>query len=125
MSQEDVLTLIRLARKYPDATDSLLAAAERIGRNGAKLALVDPGAKPDTAISFPIEVFCTYKGHTYRGLLSQDRTVVVNGKKYNKPSPAAMSITNNNVNGLRWWWYRDPVTGQIRQIKDLENRGLI
>ena len=125
MSQEDVLTLIKLARKYPDAADSLLSAAERIGRNGAKSFLAVVNTRPDAAISFPVEVFSTYKRRTHRGLLYQNRTVVVDGKPFNKPSPAAMSITFNSVNGLLWWKYRDPETGQIRQIKDLERRGLI
>jgi hypothetical protein len=125
MSQGDVLTLIRLARKYPQASDALLSAAERIGSNGVTPTLVDDRGRYETEISFPIEIFCTYKGHTYRGKLSRDRTVTVNGRTYDKPSPAAMSITNNSVNGWRWWWYKDPRSGQSRQIDDLKKRGLL
>jgi hypothetical protein len=125
MSQDDVLTLIRLARKYPQVSDALLAAAERIGTNGVTPTPVVTRESYDAGIPFPLEIFCIYKGQTYRGKLSRDRTVTVNGRTFDKPSPAAMSITNNSVNGWRWWWYKDPRSGQSRQIDDLKKRGLL
>ena len=124
MTQQDVLTLVRLARRYPAAADALLSAAERIAMNGDS----QPSAPPisvDSAIAFPLDIFCTYKGHKYHGTLHRNRTVTVNGVTYDKPSPAAISITNNSVNGWAWWWYEDPSSGIIRQIKDLKDRGLI
>jgi len=125
MTQQDVLALVRLARRYPTAADALLSAAERIATNGDTRRSVPAPITVDSTIAFPLDVFCTYKGQKYHGTLHKDRTVTVNGVTYGKPSPAAMSITNNNVNGLRWWWYKDPTSGVIRQIKDLEVRGLI
>jgi hypothetical protein len=125
MSQDEVLTLIRLARKYPESADALLSAAEAIGGNGSGSALVDVQAGSDVAITFPLPVFCNYKGHRYDAMLNRDRTVIVNGTKYNKPSPAAMSITRNSVNGWIWWWYRDPASGRNRQIRGLKERNLI
>ncbi|HEU4760451.1 MAG TPA: hypothetical protein VFT91_10795, partial [Dehalococcoidia bacterium] len=75
--------------------------------------------------SFPIEVFCVYKGQRYSGKLSEGRTITVNGETYSSPSRAAMSITHNSVNGWRWWWYVDPTSGQTRQIDDLRARKLV
>jgi len=132
MSQDDVFTLIGLARKYPEATDALLAAAERIGKNGAGSTRIDARERSDAPIQFPIEVFRKYKGHTYHGMLSRSRAVILNGTEYNKPSTAAMSITKtqvnvkkNQVNGWTWWHYVDPATGKERTIDHLRQAGLI
>ncbi len=122
MSNDDVLTLVRLARRYPDSADALLSVAERIGSNGAT---TQPNLAETASVSFPLEVFCIYKGQRCEGTLNQDRSLIVSGKRYRKPSPAAMSITKNSVNGWIWWWYRDPASGQIRQIRDLKERGIL
>jgi hypothetical protein len=126
VEQEDVRTLIRYARKYPEHAEALLGIVEQ------ELNIVDSPYAPRAdetgvaSITYPIEVFhYSYGKRQHSGMLFRDRTITVNGIRYDHVSPAAMSITGNSVSGWTWWWYEDPVSGVIRRIKFLQDRGLI
>ena len=125
MSQEDVRTLVRYARKYPQYGETLLEIVEQELSNGA-----NPAPRADEtvvdALVYPIEVFHYSRGkRQHSGMLSRDRSITVNGIRYDDVSPGAMSITENSVNGWMWWWYEDPVYGEVRRIDYLRKRGLI
>ena len=125
MPQEDVRTLVRYARKYPQYSEPLLEIVEQELTNGA-----GPAPTADEtlvgALAYPVEVFHYSRGRRqHPGTLSRDRSITVNGIRYDDVSPAAMSITGNNVNGWMWWWYEDPVSGEIRRINYLRNQRLI
>ena len=48
-----------------------------------------------------------YKGADYAGVVRNGR-MVVGGKPYGFPSPAAVAVTGHNVNGWRFWRSRRP-----------------
>lgn len=50
----------------------------------------------------------TYKGKEYRAEVKGGRIVSTGGKLFNSLSAAAKSITENNVNGLRFWRAQRP-----------------
>jgi hypothetical protein len=62
-----------------------------------------------------------YKGNNYYGVV-QNATLVVNGKHYNSPSAAAVSITHNSVNGWIFWECKLPGEENWRIIKSLRSR---
>lgn len=47
-----------------------------------------------------------YKGRMYHAYLLGDHQVRLDGRSFSTPSAAAMWITDNNVNGWRWWKHR-------------------
>lgn len=59
-----------------------------------------------------------YKGNNYYGVV-QHGTLVVNGNRFNSPSAAAVSITNNSVNGWIFWECKFPGEEKWRIIKSL------
>ena len=126
MAQNDVLTLIRFARKYPEHNESLLAVVEHELNNGSGPYESHTDASAVAPIQFPIELFhYARKKRQHRGALHQDGTIIVDGVTYYDPSPAAMSITRYNVNGRTWWSYEDPASGAIRPFKYLQELGSI
>ncbi|HUL42054.1 MAG TPA: hypothetical protein VLV32_09155 [Burkholderiales bacterium] len=60
-------------------------------------------------VRFPVgtEFRANYKGQTYLGRV-EGRALVINGKKFDTPSAAAVSITRNAVNGWKFWECRLP-----------------
>jgi hypothetical protein len=60
-------------------------------------------------VTFPsgTELQRRYKGTNYLGRV-EDGCLVVDGKKYNSPSMAAVAICGHNVNGWRFWKARKP-----------------
>lgn len=48
-----------------------------------------------------------YKGQIYAGRV-EDGSLVVKGKRFDSPSPAAVSITGSPVNGWRFWECKFP-----------------
>lgn len=58
---------------------------------------------------FPVgtEFRARYKGHNHTGRV-EDGFLVVNGNRFDSPSPAAMAITGNSVNGWKFWECRRP-----------------
>jgi hypothetical protein len=48
-----------------------------------------------------------HKGKTYVGRV-EDGALVVQGQRFASPSPAAISITGNSVNGWKLWECRRP-----------------
>ncbi len=60
-------------------------------------------------VSFPhgTELRSKYKGTTYAARVDNG-ALVYNGKRYDSPSPAAMAVTGNSVNGWTFWECRIP-----------------
>lgn len=60
-------------------------------------------------VRFPVgtEFRASYKGKLYTAKV-EGGAMVLNGKKYDSPSPAAMSVTDSAVNGWRFWECRAP-----------------
>lgn len=71
-------------------------------------------------ITFPegTEFRAEYKGQTIVGRV-ESGLMVVNGKRFDSPSSAAGSITDNSVNGWTFWECRFPGDVTWRLIKSL------
>lgn len=59
-----------------------------------------------------------YKGQTFLGRV-ENGTLVLNGKLFDSPSAAAVSITGNPVNGWHFWQCRLPGQASWQMIKAL------
>ncbi len=92
--------------------------------------LNEPELKSDVAVlkqgwtskgvAFPegTEFRAEYKGQTIVGRV-ESGLMVVNGKRFDSPSSAAGSITDNSVNGWTFWECRFPGDVTWRLIKSL------
>lgn len=71
-------------------------------------------------VHFPVgtEFRAQYKGNTYYGKI-EGNSLIVNGKSYESPSSAAMSITKSSVNGWRFWECRLPGKNSWQLIDSL------
>ena len=60
-------------------------------------------------VRFPVgtEFRASYKGKLYTAKV-EGGAMMLNGKKYTSPSPAAVSVTDSAVNGWRFWECRVP-----------------
>ncbi len=71
-------------------------------------------------IRFPAgtEFRANYKGQTHLARV-EGGGIVVEGKRYDTPSSAAMAITKSNVNGWRFWEARLPGQAGWKMIESL------
>ena len=71
-------------------------------------------------IRFPAgtEFRANYKGQTHLARVEAG-AIVVEGKRYDTPSAAAMAITTGNVNGWRFWEARLPGQAGWKMIESL------
>jgi hypothetical protein len=71
-------------------------------------------------VTFPggTEFRATYKGQTYLGRVEAG-ALVLNGRRFDTPSAAAMSISGNPVNGWTFWECRSPGRTSWQLIKGL------
>jgi len=64
------------------------------------------------------ELRAHYKGQVYLARVAGG-ALLYNGERFNSPSAAAMSITNNPVNGWGFWECRLPGQGRWKSLKEL------
>lgn len=114
---------------------TLRRAAEDVTYNDVLREVLELGSKksvassPDTALSgqgdwitkgvrFPVgtEFRAIYKGQTHYGKIEAG-TLVVNGKRFDSPSAAAVAITGHPVNGWTFWECRLPGGSSWQMIK--------
>jgi len=103
-----------LTAKLESPQDSYNNVLRRLLKLGdPKLSDASPAAnaKPWVVegVTFPAgtEFRARYKGRPYSGRV-EDGGLVVDGRRFDSPSPAAMAITGNNVNGWKFWQCRRP-----------------
>ena len=74
----------------------------------------DAGESPEDwvakGVRFPVgtDFRAHYKGQMYTARVEGGVLVLANGKRFDSPSAAAVSITGNSVNGWRFWECRLP-----------------
>ena len=68
-------------------------------------------------VSFPhgTEFRAQYKGQEYTGRVD-DGAMLVDGERFTSPSPAAIKITGNSVNGWDFWEGRTPGSRQWKKL---------
>ena len=78
------------------------------------------GAWTTKGVTFPVgtEFRANYKGQTILGKV-ESGALVVNGKRFDSPSSAAVSITGNMVNGWIFWECRLPGNTTWQMTKTL------
>jgi hypothetical protein len=79
-----------------------------------------PGDWIAKGVRFPVgtEFRANYKGRTHLGRV-ENGGIVVEGKRYDTPSSAAMAITRSNVNGWKFWEARLPGQAGWKMIESL------
>lgn len=79
-----------------------------------------PGDWVAKGVRFPAgtEFRATYKGQTYLGRV-EGGALVLNGKRFDSPSAAAISITGSPTNGWHFWQCRLPGQASWQMIKAL------
>ncbi len=75
-------------------------------------------------VRFPAgtEFRANYRGQTHLGRVERG-ALVLNGKRYDTPSAAAVAITSNPVNGWTFWECRLPGESGWKMIKALRKSG--
>ena len=76
------------------------------------------GRKPGAPARKTISLQTVYKGKKYTAKLLPNGNIVFNKKTFSSPSAAARAITQNNVNGLRFWKGKDK-KGKLVPLKKL------
>ena len=66
------------------------------------------------------ELRAVYKGQTYLARVASG-ALDLNGRRFDSPSAAAMSITHNAVNGWTFWQCRLPGQSRWTGLKELRN----
>ena len=86
----------------------------------SSIPLVEPGGWISKGVRFPpgTEFRAHYKGETHLARV-ENGALVLNGKRYDTPSAAAMSITSGPVNGWTFWECRTPGQAAWRMIKTM------
>lgn len=67
------------------------------------------------------ELRAAYKGQSYLARVAAG-ALVLNGKRFDSPSAAAMSITRHPVNGWTFWECRRPGQGKWLKLRELRKR---
>ncbi len=103
----DVFKAITVRRKHAEITpNDVLREVFGLEPTQEPLTQKAQSGKPWVAkgVVFPhgTEFRSFYKGQMYYARVD-DGFLVLNGKNFSSPSPAAMSITKNSVNGWKFW----------------------
>ncbi len=122
----DVYKALTLRRATEDTTyNDVLRELLRLGpkqddTRPASTALSGQGDWVPKGVRFPLgtEFRANHKGENYYGKV-EDGALVVNGKRFDSPSAAAVDITGNPVNGWTFWECRLPGKGSWQMIKML------
>jgi hypothetical protein len=105
VTENDVLRqLLHLPRQSESAAHDLPAPEDWVTK--------------DVRIPAGTELRATYKGQSYLARV-ENGALVLNGRRFDSPSAAAMSITKNPVNGWNFWRGRLPGQGAWLPLRDL------
>jgi hypothetical protein len=119
----DVYKALTMRRPSEDVTENDvlrdLLSLPRSGKPAAANAL-EPGDWVSKGVRFPVgtEFRANYKGQTYLGRV-ESGALVLNARRFDTPSAAAMSITKNPVNGWTFWECRLPGRASWQLLKTL------
>jgi len=113
------LTMRRASQavSYNDVLRELLnLPPEKISRERQS----EKGGWVTKGVTFPngTEFRARYKGRVYLASV-ENGALVINGKRFSSPSPAAMTITNTQTDGWKFWECRRPGDASWTTIKAL------
>ena len=121
----DVFKALTMRRTSEDVTENDVLR-ELLGLSGKRQHSATASSNPAPSdwvtkgVRFPAgtEFRANYKGQTYLARV-ENGAMVLNGKKFDSPSAAAVSITDNPVNGWHFWQCRLPGQASWQMIKAL------
>ena len=120
----DVFKALTMRRASEDVSENdvlreLLGLPPRKAASHAQTSAA-PGDWVTKGVRFPAETEfrATYKGQTWLARV-QGGVLVLNGKRFDSPSAAGISITGNPVNGWNFWQCRLPGQASWQIIKAL------
>jgi hypothetical protein len=122
----DVFKELTLRRPSEDvsANDVMRQVLGLPPRKGGSATKAGPSASDwiSKGVRFPAgtEFRAAYKGRTYLGRI-EGGALVVDGKRYDSPSPAAIKITGSPVNGWTFWECRLPGRANWQSLKSLRD----
>lgn len=120
----EVFKAITARRSTEDVTENEvlrqlfgLPSAREAGSAGSR---PQPGDWISKGVRFPqgTQFRASYKGQTYLAEVEKG-ALIFNGKRYDSPSAAAMSITTAPTNGWTFWEAKLPGRGTWEQIKGM------
>lgn len=120
----DVYKALTMRRPSEDVTENdvlrELLGLPRGGKPAAAAHALEPGDWVSKGVRFPAgtEFRANYKGQTHLGRV-EGGALVLNAKRFDTPSAAAMSITRNPVNGWTFWECRLPGRASWQPLKAL------
>lgn len=124
----DVYKALMMRRPSEDVTENdvlrdLLQLPRKKAPNAAP-ASPAPGDWITKGVRLPAgtELRAHYKGQTHLARVDSG-ALALNGKRYDSPSAAAVSITGSAVNGWRFWEARLPGEAGWKMIESLRRRG--
>ena len=125
----DVFKEITVRRKHAEITpNDVLREVFGLGPTQEPLAQKAQSGKPWVAkgVVFPhgTEFRSFYKGQMYNARVD-DGFLVLNEKNFSSPSPAAMSITKNSVNGWKFWECKLPGKQNWQIINSLKKKLMV
>lgn len=105
---------------YNDVLRELLKLSPRKSSNVLTESVSGKGDWVCKNVYFPsgTEFRAIYKGRTYRGKV-ESGALIVDDKRFNSPSAAAVAITDNPVNGWTFWECQLPGRSSWQIIKSL------
>lgn len=126
----DVYKALMMRRPTEDVSENdVLRELLQLSRVKAGAAPATEGPAPGDWITkgvrFPAgtEFRAHYKGQTHLGRVEAG-ALMLNGKPYDSPSSAAVSITGSSVNGWRFWEARLPGEAGWKMIESLRRRNV-
>ena len=120
----DVYKALTARRPSEDVTENdVLRQLLHLPREGSSAMSANSPAPSDwvtKGVRFPAgtELRATYKGQNYLARVV-DGALVLNSKRFDSPSAAAMSITNHPINGWTFWQCRLPGQGRWTLLREL------
>ena len=119
----DVFKALTTRRPSEDVTENdvlreLLGLSAKRKQSAPLSTNQGPGDWITKGVRFPAgtEFRASYKGQTYLARVEAG-ALVLNGKRFDSPSAAAVSITGNPVNGWHFWQCRLPGQASWQMIK--------
>lgn len=107
-----------------DVIRKLLGLDEKRSKNKGELDSNKSNGIPwiNKGVTFPhgTKFRATYKGQHYTAQV-ENGALLLNGKSFNSPSAAAISITRNSVNGWMFWECQFPNSNKWELIANLRN----
>lgn len=123
----DVFKALTARRATEDVSENdVLRELLRLPAQAVRPARSDPPAPGDwitkgVRVPAGTELRATYKGQTYLARVDA-AALELNGRKFDSPSAAAMSITRHPVNGWTFWKCRLPGQAKWTDLNDLRRQ---